>query len=133
MQKHYTLIALAFLTTNALAKPSYVECDVKLTDKSYKFSVKLDEENTKVTHTDADGSAFNAEGFFSLNSIAYKHVQLYGAQALTQQYEINRVDLSIKYTFHAEPINEKYKNIIEPINTVSNGKCIVVQAKDRQL
>ncbi len=43
----------------AYAEPIYLDCTLSTDSETFLFSVKLDEETNKITHTDEDGSAFN--------------------------------------------------------------------------
>ncbi|MBI5450272.1 MAG: hypothetical protein HY940_02850 [Gammaproteobacteria bacterium] len=60
-------IVLASIVTPALvyAEPVYLDCYTESQREKEIFSVKLDEDSGKITHTAENGSAFNAEGFFS--------------------------------------------------------------------
>lgn len=73
------------------------------------FSVKLDEQTNKVTHTNSDGSAFNTEGFFSANTVIYQKIRIMGGNLeITQKYEISREDLSLKFQLVSEPVDKSF-------------------------
>lgn len=122
-------IISTFITTPVLAAPSYLKC--KTTDKDGKvqsFSVKLDETNGKITHTE-DGESFNAEGFFSAKTISYQQVigQVVG-KTVQSVYTIDRTTLKIINGFISPGLP---KNTLEGMT--SKGSCEVVEVKGRKI
>lgn len=121
-KKSLVVFIFTLISLNVFSEPVYLKCSVTNTETT-KFSIKLDEQNAKITHTYADGSAFNADGFFSANAISYQKIQFYGGQTLKTLYEIDRTSLNIVITFHAEPTDPKYRSQIEPVHSVTKGAC----------
>src|SRR5690606_18081977 len=103
------LFLMTTLSMNVLADPIYLDCERAGDKEVLKFSVKLDEQTNKVTHTNADGSAFNTEGFFSANSVTYQKISIMGGKLeITQMYEISRQDLSLKFQLISEPVDKAF-------------------------
>ena len=98
------VIFMIVLSSNVCyAEAVYLECVIEPKNKApIPFSVKIDEASGKITHTRKDKSAFNTEGFFSPNEISYKHIDrnLYLNTESTEQFTIDRSNLTVKSTFH---------------------------------
>ena len=67
------LAVFSLFVNLAWAEPVYLECP---SGEKREFSVKLDESNGKITHTNKDGDVFNAEGYFSANTVTYKLIRV---------------------------------------------------------
>ena len=108
------------------AKPIYLNC-ITNNDKPW-FSVMLDESTGRVTHKTNDGSAFNADGAFSIDEISYKNVYCNSIGCLTSQFSINRTTLQVSSSvaLDSKPGLESYKS-------TSAGKCTIVAAPARQI
>lgn len=125
-------IVSLFFTTTAYAEPTYLECKVVNENnigkqKYLSFSVKADEANGKITHTDSDMS-FNEEGFFSANTIKYRVVVKIGAnEPLIVIYTINRTTLDVIQEISLAPLfpDRTYER--------AKGSCQVVKVKDRKI
>lgn len=91
-------VALITLSSFASADPIYLTCSITKPDGNPNdFEVALDEDSRKITHTYTDGSAFNTEGFFSAEEVAYKEVtHLDRDTTVTIQYTISRTNLSAR-------------------------------------
>jgi hypothetical protein len=104
-----------FVPTITLAAPVYVKCVMssvaasdlgksfdEVTGSKNEFSVKLDENSGKITHTFTskaltDLAHFNSEGFFSASTISYKYTfRIYERMVLTEAYEIDRTNFNVK-------------------------------------
>lgn len=102
------LAALLLLPCVAVAAPAHLECVTKADHPqpgaaaTFEFSVTVDDANNSVTHTTSAGEIFKAEGFFSVNKIAYQYVELSTAFRTTVRYQIDRNDLSVARTFSSE-------------------------------
>ena len=124
------LFFLSLLTVSSLsvvAEPVYLDCKLNTEKEITSFSVKLDEQSNKITHTYETGSAFNTEGFFTANTVSYKRVQISGSMEFITQYEINREDLSLKYSLNIEPVDKEYLDKVKPINSTNTGSCTIVK------
>lgn len=126
-----TVLALAF--SPCFAKPAYVECTIDMSEKVEKVSIKFDEDNVKITHTWSDGKVFNSDGFFSANVISYKHLSFYRSMEISQEFQINRSDLSLIYVLNLEPIDKKLLDKIPASRTNYKGQCSLVKIENRQL
>ncbi len=88
-------VMAALLVGHVVAKPVHLSCSTVFEgDPPKEFSVTLDEETGKVTHTFKNGAAFNADGFFTATEVSYKSSKC-SSVCITQQFSINRVDLSV--------------------------------------
>ena len=125
----FALILMA--SGKLIAAPIYLDCNVQSSDETHVFSVTLDEATKKITHRKQNGNAFNAEGFFSADEIAYKNVIGVSGLLITHQYVINRVDLSVTYLFRTEAARASLG--VPPKEIVSRGSCVVVQPTERQI
>lgn len=118
------------IVTLAHAEPAYIDCKATNIDgKIRSFSVKLDEANGKITHTESGGS-LNAEGHFSAKTISYKEdINLTSAVRWTYVYTINRTTLDVIIE-HKVPSTFP-SNALESKNF--KGSCKVVKVKDRKI
>lgn len=123
------LFAAILLPHLAMAEPVYLRCSMTLPKKVEHFDVKLDEASGKITHTNEDGSAFNADGFFSPTEASYKHVDYdpVGKVTETEQYTINRVDLSLR-SAHRMQIPE----LKADVRNTFQGHCELIEAPERK-
>lgn len=89
-------IAVLF-STGAMAEPIYLNCEITGDNEKEIFQLKLDEATGKISHTRSSGGAFNADGFFSANSISWQQVISASRHTVsTIQYEIDRTTLGVK-------------------------------------
>jgi hypothetical protein len=120
-------LSLALLAWPAYAKPVYLTCSTTYRgDAERTFSVTVDEETGKVTHQFSNGSTFNADGLFTSTEVSYKSVHC-GSTCMTQQFTVNRVDLSVKTS-----IVISARNVGESAPIISNGQCTLQDAPARQ-
>jgi hypothetical protein len=138
------LILASILLINSsvvAAAPIYLSCVIPPSQKgdiAYKFSVTLDEQTRKITHSDEhSGNIFNVEGFFRPAKISYKTVRntefkvgsRTSIQTSTSNYEIDRTNLSVNFKFRSEVIDSP----AEPGTMESSGKCRVITAPPRKI
>ena len=131
MRRSAIITALLLASGSAHADPIYLDCSARSSDETHVFSVTLDEDTKKITHRNQNGNAFNAEGFFSADEIAYKNVTSVSGILITHQYTINRVDLSVTYLFRAEAARASLG--LAPKEIISRGSCSVVQPPERKI
>lgn len=122
MKIKWVLVSVVFITSRAAADPIHLRCEHD-TERVAPFEVTLDENTTKITHTEHDGSAFNTEGFFSASTVTYQKIRS-GTPTVVSKYEIDRTNLSFTATV-----------AIELINSVSTytGTCEVVVVQGRRI
>jgi hypothetical protein len=123
--KKITLIFILLLFSEVInAKPIYLNCEIKNSPEDINFSLKIDESNGKITHTFADNRAFNAEGFFSEESISYKSIKPVSTSITTINYSINRSTLAIEkqVKFGADQYVPEFNS------SVMTGQCEIVKA-----
>jgi hypothetical protein len=126
MRKLLIAVAVFLVSLEAIAAPVYLDCTLDDPEQPRRFSVKLDEESTKVTHTSADGSAFNADGFFAADKVSWQRVSV--AQiTIVYLYEVNRSTLATSETFSLAPTDPKYAHLAKP-PIVTTGACALVEA-----
>lgn len=132
------VVAMIFLSVAAAesqAEPVYLNCVLVKPKGDIGFKVKLDEHSGRVTHTKADGSAFNTEGFFSAAEVSYKHVDSPGGPDLTytQQWTISRVDMSVDYQSQLR-VTGKYSSIETEESRkpmLLHGRCDIERTPNR--
>jgi hypothetical protein len=133
---------LLVLAGGAVAAPVYLDCVTRPDNpppgaaREFRFSVKIDEASGNITHTDADGSAFNAEGFFTAGEVGYKRDSVSDEFIKTTSYLINRTDLSVTRTFSSE-LSERGMETLQNWDDsksaiVTKGMCKVVKVKSRK-
>lgn len=132
MKRFIFAMVSSLAITNAWASPVYLKCSVASKDEKQTFTVALDEANRKITHTHENGAAFNAEGFFSVDKVTYKTVDLIESITITRQYEIDRTTLSVMNSLLAEPTDDNLKGHVTPVAELYRGKCMVVKAPKRK-
>ena len=123
---------IALLSSNiAKAEPIYLDCFTKFeNDPEKKFSVKLDEETGKITHTGSN-SAFNADGFYGPNKISYQNISSVGSGILMiRKLVINRTTLMIEETF---TVKSTRSNIDSKSIPPATGFCSVIEVSDRKI
>lgn len=134
MKSMKTLVFFASLIGPSLviAAPVYLNCQTVYQGEQKDFSVKLDEETGKISHTGSDGS-YNAEGFYGPNEIRYQYlVPAGGGAVVVYSYEIDRSSLAITETVTVKNTNPRYQ--IEPKSLdPSPGICDIVDVKDRKI
>ncbi|TMN32542.1 hypothetical protein [Pseudoalteromonas sp. S2755] len=121
---------VCLLSINVVAKPVYLDCVVGEKDSRSEFSVKVDEDTGKVTHTFKVGSAFNTEGFFAVDKITYQKVDLYSGIKMVRRYEISRIDLTSSMT--SEMTSIEFPDQVKPTYLRSEGKCELVKVEERK-
>ena len=131
MQVQYASLALLLVTASASATPVYLSCSVSSATETQRFSVSVDEATNKITHTGEKGSAFNADGFFSVNEISYKNVNCASGICVTNQYTINRINLAVTHLFRAEAVRKSLG--LAPKDILSQGACEIVPAPERKI
>jgi hypothetical protein len=134
-----TLLSAANL---ALAAPVYLDCVTKFDNpppgaaSEFRFSVKIDETSGDVTHTDSDGSAFNAKGFFTPREVGYKVESEGGTFVKATSYTIDRSNLTVVRTFRSE-LSERGKESLQKWDDqargiVTKGTCKIADVKNRK-
>lgn len=132
MRIHKIGVALLALTSSsAYAESIYLDCIASSAKGTHSFSVTIDENTRRITHQNKNGNAFNADGFFTAGEIAYKNVSCASKICITHQYIIDRITLSIKYLFRAEPIRKDLG--VAPREIVSTGSCSVIKVPERKI
>lgn len=120
-------LMLAALALPVVAKPVYLSCSTTFKgDPPLAFSVTIDEETGKVAHQFSTGTAFNADGLFTATEVSYKMVNC-ASTCMTQQFTINRVDLSV-----TSSIVISARNVGESAPITSTGTCTLQATPDRQ-
>jgi len=114
----------------AFAKPIYLECDVHSYEKQQIFTVKVDEDSGKVTHSQPDGFAFNADGFFSADKITYQKIEVNSGIKITLRIEISRTDLSATYV--TDLVSIQFPNQISNSGTPMVGACKIDEVTERK-
>jgi hypothetical protein len=127
MGKFLSVTAVFLLSLEVVAAPIYLGCKLDDPKQPRGFSVKLDEESTKVTHTNADGSAFNADGFFAADKVSWQRVSVDQRIKIVYLYEVNRSTLATSETFSLAPLDPKYAQLAKP-PIVTMGVCELVEA-----
>lgn len=130
MKKLRIGIFLSLVSINVVAKPVYLDCVVGKGDSEAKFSVKVDEETGKVTHTQKGGFAFNTEGFFAVDKITYQKIDLYSGIKMVRRYEISRLDLTA--SMRSEMTSIEFPDQVEPTYLKSEGECELVKLQERK-
>jgi len=130
MKKLIMAILLTSTLTLADAEPVYLSCYLNTEDGKNTFTVKLDESNGKVTHTRENGSAFNAEGFFSANTITYKVTVAASKMIVSSKYAIDRMDLSLNRVFRID-MDPEFS--LPPTVNEDNGACEIMEIKKRKI
>ena len=130
MYKYLIGASVCLFSVNALAEPVYLECLVGSDDSETKFSVKVDENSGKITHSQKGGFAFNSQGFFAVNKITYQKIDLFSGIKMVRRYEISRVDLSA--SINTETTSIEFPDKIKPLHLSSKGNCEVVKVQERK-
>ena len=130
MYKYLIGPSVCLFSINAFAKPVYLECLVGSDDSETQFSVKVDEDSGKITHSKKGGFAFNAEGFFAIDKITYQKIDLFSGIKMVRRYEISRVNLSA--SINTETTSVEFPDKIKPTYLSSEGKCEVVKVQERK-
>ncbi|MGO2374816.1 MAG: hypothetical protein ACTJH9_13780 [Pseudoalteromonas sp.] len=135
MKKVIVPVTLLLASNFAFAAPVYLEC-VTTNDDGVEslYSIKLDESTGKITHTHGNGSAFNADGFFSANEIAYKRVSNSSGSLTIDTYGIDRTTLKYSRKLTMEPSDPTFlkdlprKTIIDVV-----GSCELAKITNRKI
>jgi hypothetical protein len=109
----------------AYAEPVYLDCIEQKDSETKRFSVKLDEDTNKITHTHENGFAFNTDGFFTANEISYQQIVVSSGLKIISKYTINRMDLS----FHTQMSSGSVEfpaQIPMTVIGVHSGTCSIV-------
>ena len=129
MKRLATTIILVMMSSSVYAKPVYLQCNLSSGTEASKFTVKLDEDTGKATHTYSNGTAYNAIGFYSPTTISYKVIHDLGVATLSITYEIDRTTLKFTAT-DVTTMSNSYK----PMDTeVKKGSCDILNIKDRKI
>jgi hypothetical protein len=119
-------------SSSLLAESKYLECYTEYGGDRSDFTVKIDEDSGKITHTDGLG-AYNTEGFFGPNEIRYKYVeQMVPSIVAVNSYEIDRTTLDIVGYSTVEHTDLRFGGKADPIGPLV-GKCEIVEVKDRKI
>ena len=130
-----TVLAIFLISIGkiAYAEPVYLDCSHSSGSETLRFSVKLDEETNKITHTNEDGSAFNTDGFFTADNISYQKISFIQGVKVVQKYTINRIDLSVQKQVSAGSVKFPDKMPMEVIGVTSGTCSIVTVDKKRKI
>lgn len=131
MTRYLSFLSSILICSVAFAEPVYLDCTIGSGKETRHFSVKLDEATGKITHTNKNGSAYNSEGFFSANEITYQKIIITSGIKVTDQYRINRTDLSVKFNFTVE--TTEYRNKIPAKTLGKTGSCKIITVKKRKI
>ena len=127
------LTLLAVMATNVvMADPVYLNCDITEEGKNKSFTVKLDEDSGKISHTNSSGSGFNTEGFFSPNEITYQNIIVTQGIKITYKYVIDRTTLVVNKHFRAEVLDEKL-GIPPEVHPPFPGLCAIADVSNRKI
>lgn len=132
MNRHALFLLALVVPAATLAAPAYLQCSIDADGEKKVFSVKVDEASGKITHTRANGSAFNADGFFSANKISYQQIEP-GELVVTFAYEIDRGSLAVTETFRIEAADPRYAAKMKPSVSTHTGTCKIEQIKKRKI
>lgn len=127
------LLSLLIFPIQTIAKPAYLNCLISSEKSKLEFHVRLDEDTGKVTHTNADGSAYNVVGFFTASAISYQYSSVVGGIKLLFKHEIDRATLKVKRDFLAEPLEVEFRSKIPAINESLNGECIIQEVQGNKI
>ena len=119
------LAVFSLFVNLAWAEPVYLECQ---SGEKREFSVKLDEGNGKITHTNKDGDVFNAEGYFSANTVTYKLIRVNPTGKTVNTFSIDRTSLAFVSEMRVDFSGIK----AEPVVIPSDGVCSIRQVKNRK-
>lgn len=125
--RNIMMVLASMASWQVFAEPVYLDCK--------DFEVKLDEDSGKITHSSTDGSSFNADGFFSAETVSYQKVDAYSSAIFKDVYTISRVDLSWNREYSGGPIDtasmpkSKYPQLY--IEERQSGNCSVKEVKKR--
>lgn len=126
----------------AFAAPVYLDC-VPISNnpssevaREFSFSVKIDEASGNITHTDADGAAFNAKGFFTAGEVGYKQIEDTELSESETSYKIDRTNLSFVRT-HTSKFSERGMARTQSQDdlkraVVIKGTCKIADVKKRK-
>jgi len=126
----FTFVCLSFVSS-AFAKPAYIECVVSSESEKQPFSVKIDDDSGKVTHSQPGGFAFNADGFFSVDKITYQKIDLFDGIKMVRVFNIDRTDLSATYT--SEISSTEFPDKLPSQIITMTGSCNLVEVKQRKI
>ncbi|MFT3754806.1 MAG: hypothetical protein QM769_02475 [Pseudoxanthomonas sp.] len=125
--KSFFVLMLVVLALPVSAKPIYLVCSTTFkNDPPKEFSVTIDEETGKVTHQSSKGTTFNADGLFTATEVSYKKVNC-SSICMTQQFTINRVDLSV-----TSSIVVSARNVGDATPVTSVGTCSLQAVPERK-
>ena len=121
-----------FISTPAMAAPTYLDCFITLDEKPFKFNVTADESSGTITHTNNDGSAFKASAAYTASSVTYQKIEflLSGKVKSEMVYEINRETLDVARSHSLIMLPEDPRTA--PHIAISKGKCQVQEVKMRK-
>jgi len=121
-------ILIASISTFAYGEVIYLSC--KVIDKegdANPFTVSIDKNTKKITHTRDHGYMFNADGFFSPDKISYKESKASNGLVYTDKFSINRADLSVINEFRIEVDHPTIT--MDPKITIKKGTCEIMKVK----
>lgn len=141
--KRTTFAATLLFSANlAISAPVYLDCVTKFDNpppgaaSEFRFLVKIDEANGSVTHTDADGSAYNTKGFFTVDKVGYKVLAPSDTFTKTTSYQIDRTNLSVVRTYSTD-LSDQGKEDLQhwgdsASTIVTKGICRIADVKKRK-
>lgn len=127
--KFFTISTLLF-STSVFAKPVYLECEIKADKEKQNFTVKVDEDLGKVTHTFSGGYAFKSEAFFTPNKISYSKTSTNYGVRIIRNFDISRVNLNVTQTSQISSTEFPDKVPVETL--ISKGECNLIDIEGRK-
>lgn len=106
----------------------YLNCEIEDEIEIDRFSVKLDEESSKVTLVKRKGGSTSFVGIFSPKTVQFKQEWLSSLVEMRVGYEIDRVNLTVRTDTNIEPANKADLDEIPADNYISTGVCSVTTA-----
>lgn len=126
--KFFTISTLLF-SASTFAKPVYLECEIIADKEKQNFTVKVDEDSGKVTHTFSVGYAFKSEAFFTPDKISYSETKTNYGVKIVRTFDISRINLNVTQT--SEISSTKFPDKVPVKTLVSNGECNIVDVEGR--
>ena len=130
MYLKFISISTLLSSASSLAKPVYLECEIIADKEKQNFTVKVDEDLGKVTHTFSVGYAFKSEAFFTPDKISYRESKTSYGVKIVRIFDISRVNLNVTQT--SQISSAKFPDEVPVKTLVSNGQCNLVDVEGRK-
>lgn len=116
-----TLLSFSCLT---FSKPVYLTCEYMADEKPMKVKVSLNESSGKIEHLMQNGRVISAEGIFTADLVKYSSSSMIGSAIVnTQEFEINRIDLTYTHSFLLMSTNPEVNAKVNPEPIIYKGLC----------